>query len=44
MRIACAQEIDQTERAARKLGLTMAMVHVASPEQLDEGFRSSIHK
>ena len=39
MRSACTQEIEHTEKAARKLGLTLVMVHVDRPEMLDAGFR-----
>ena len=39
MRNACTQEIEHTEKAARKLGLTLVMVHVDRPEMLDAGFR-----
>ena len=39
MRSACTQEIEHTEKAARRLGLTLVMVHVDRPEMLDAGFR-----
>lgn len=39
MRTACTQEIDHTEAAARKLGLTLVTVHVDQPEALDAAFR-----
>lgn len=39
MRTACKQEIDHTEAAAKKLGLTLVMVHVDQPEALDAAFR-----
>jgi putative ABC transport system substrate-binding protein len=39
MRTACTQEIDHTRTAAKKLGLTLVMVHVAKPEGLDAAFR-----
>ena len=36
---ACKQEIQQAEKAAKVLGLTLVMVHIDSPEALDAGFR-----
>ena len=39
MRTACKQEIDHTEAAARKLGLTLVTVHVDQPETLNAAFR-----
>ena len=39
MRSACTQEIEHAEKAARRLGLTLVMVHVDRPEMLDAGFR-----
>lgn len=39
MREACAQEMDRTEAAARKLGLTLVVVHVDKPTMLDAAFR-----
>jgi putative tryptophan/tyrosine transport system substrate-binding protein len=36
---ACKQEIEHNEKAARRLGLTMVMVHIDRPEGLDAGFR-----
>ena len=42
MRAACAQEVDQTEAAARKLGLTLVIVHVDNPEMLDAAFRKLV--
>jgi len=39
MRTACTQEITHAEAAARKLGLTLVMVHVDRPEALDAAFR-----
>ena len=38
MRSACTQEVDHAERAAKKLGLTLVMVHVDRPEALDAAF------
>ena len=40
MRAACAQEVDQLEAAASKLGLKLVMVHVDKPEMLDAAFRA----
>ena len=40
MRAACAQEIEQTEAAASKLGLKLVMVHADKPEMLDAAFRA----
>jgi putative ABC transport system substrate-binding protein len=42
MRQACKQELDHAELAARKLGLTLVMVHVDRPELLDSGFRKLV--
>lgn len=39
MRTACAQEIDHSQAAAKKLGLTLVLVHVDRPEALDAAFR-----
>ena len=39
MRVACTQEIDYAERAAKSLGLTLRMVHVDRPEALGAAFR-----
>jgi putative ABC transport system substrate-binding protein len=39
MRTACTQEVTHTEEAAKKLGLTLVMVHVDRPEGLDAAFR-----
>ena len=39
IRDACKQEIDHTVAAARKLGLTLTLVHVDRPEALDAAFR-----
>ena len=39
MRTACTQEIDHAQAAARKLGLTLTLVHVDRPEALDAAFR-----
>jgi putative ABC transport system substrate-binding protein len=39
MRTACTQEIDHTQASAKKLGLTLFVVHVDRPEGLDEAFR-----
>jgi putative ABC transport system substrate-binding protein len=36
---ACKQEIDHAERAARKLGLSLVMVHIDRPDRLDAAFR-----
>jgi len=42
MRTACTQEVDHTREAAKKLGLTLVMVHVARPEELEAGFRQLV--
>ena len=39
MRTACTQEVTHFEAAAKKLGLTLVMVHVDRPEDLDAAFR-----
>ena len=39
MRTACTQEVTHSSEAAKKLGLTLVMVHVARPEDLDAAFR-----
>jgi putative tryptophan/tyrosine transport system substrate-binding protein len=39
MRSACTQELEHSEKAARKLGLTLVTVHVDRPDQLDAAFR-----
>jgi putative tryptophan/tyrosine transport system substrate-binding protein len=36
---ACKQEIEHTEKAAKALGLTLVMVHVERPADLDAAFR-----
>jgi putative ABC transport system substrate-binding protein len=42
MRNACAQEVDHTKEAAKNLGLTLVLVHVARPEDLEAGFRKLV--
>ena len=42
MRNACAQELDQAEKAAKQLGLTLVVVHVDRPEMLDAAFRKLV--
>ncbi len=42
MRDACTQEVDNALQAARKLGLTIVMTHIDSPEALDAGFRKLV--
>ena len=39
MRKACTQEIDHTQAAAKKLGLTLILVSVDRPEALDAAFK-----
>jgi len=39
MRQACGQEIDHTQAAAKKLGLTLMLVSVDRPEALDAAFK-----
>ena len=39
MRTACAQEIDHTQASAKRLGLSLVMVHVDRPDGLDAAFR-----
>jgi putative ABC transport system substrate-binding protein len=39
MRKACGQEIDHTQAAAKKLGLTLVLVGVDRPEALDAAFK-----
>jgi putative tryptophan/tyrosine transport system substrate-binding protein len=39
---ACKQEIEHTEKAAKTLGMTLVMVHVARPEDLDAAFRKLV--
>ena len=39
---ACKQEIDHTQVAAKKLGLTLQMVQVDRPERLEAGFRKLV--
>ncbi len=39
---ACKQEIQHTEQAAKALGLTLVMVHVQQPADLDAAFRKLI--
>ena len=42
MRTACTQEIDHLEQSAKKLGLTLVMVHVDRPEAMEAGFRKLV--
>ena len=42
MRTACTQEIDHAQAAAKKLGLTLVLVHVDRPEALEAAFRKLI--
>ena len=42
MRDACKQEVEHGEEAAKKLGLTLVMVHVDRPEAMDAGFRKLV--
>lgn len=42
MRRACAQEVEQTEAAAKKLGLTLVIVNIDKPEMLDAAFRKLV--
>jgi putative tryptophan/tyrosine transport system substrate-binding protein len=42
MRNACGQEVEHGEAAAKKLGLTLVLVHVDRPEALEAGFRKLI--
>ncbi len=42
MRSACTQEIDHAEVAAKKLGLTLVMVHAPQAESLDAAFRKLV--
>jgi ABC-type uncharacterized transport system substrate-binding protein len=42
MRDACKQEVEHGEAAAKKLGLTLVMVHVDRPEAMEGGFRKLV--
>lgn len=42
MRDACTQELDQAEKAAKQLGLTLVVVHADKPEMLDAAFRKLV--
>ncbi len=42
MRVACKQEIDHAERAAKKLGLSLVLVNVTRPELLEAGYRQLV--
>jgi putative ABC transport system substrate-binding protein len=42
MRTSCKQEVDHFEAAAKKLGLTLVMIHVDRPEAMEAGFRKLV--
>lgn len=42
MRASCGQEIDHAVLAAKKLGLTLVMINVERPEQLEAGYRKLV--
>ena len=42
MRDACTQELDQAEKAAKQLGLTLVVVHADKPETFDAAFRKLV--
>jgi putative ABC transport system substrate-binding protein len=42
MRMACEQEVDHFKAAAKKLGLTLVMVHIDRPEAMEAGFRQLV--
>jgi putative ABC transport system substrate-binding protein len=42
LRTACTQEVDHTTEAAKKAGLTLVIVHVDRPENLDGAFQKLV--